>query len=360
MLCEVLERIVTQILRRARVPLTAKRLADVLDGAVSADNVTEVCIKMVSEGVLERWGDDAYALKGMRHILSRNLLITQEYQALGMTLLRVAEKTIVHYIPREAEHRFLEVRKSLIGKRAGLGLFLRSSRALPQGAVICEYVGRVLRRPPKESEQSAYVVKLRTAPIYVDGVDEKGEHLSLATFINDNGPTAANVEMREYDIHAGRVFVVANRDLLPGEEVLCTYGSKYWGYSSYAEILQNLNNLSRKRRRSGDEESDGDEADFMRDFVFPCRRCGEQVTKRLMSLHHRTCGDHQVTQKLLHLNCLPFNDSTAMENRSKVLPGGRQRALRRAKHFVDLADPQTFALSHEDVVGDLTFSWSRA
>ncbi|ESL05067.1 hypothetical protein TRSC58_07331 [Trypanosoma rangeli SC58] len=294
----------------------------------------------------------------MSCIVPRNLLITEEYQALGMTLLRVAEKTLVHYIPQEAEHRFFEVRKSMISDKAGLGLFLRSSRALRQGAVICEYVGRVLHRLPKNSSQGVYTVKLRTAPIYVDGVDENGSHLSLATFINDNGPAAANVEMREYDMHPGRVFVVASRDLAPGEEVLCTYGSRYWGFSSYDEILQSQQSASRKRKRHNDDDPSGGEEDDFGDFVFPCRRCGEQMPRRLMSLHHRTCGDHLVHQKLLHLNSLPFNDSTAMENRSKVLPTGRLRALRRAKHFVDLEDPQTFALSHEDVVGDLIFSWS--
>ncbi|KAH9578095.1 SET domain [Trypanosoma melophagium] len=360
MICEVLERIVTQILRRARIPLTPRRLSDALGGAVSIENINEICLNMLDEGILERWGDDAFVVRGMNRVVCRNLLVTQEYQALGMTLLRVAEKTLVQYIPREAEHRFFEVRKSLVGERAGLGLFLRSSRALPQGAVVCEYVGRVLNRPPKGVEQSIYVVKLRTAPIYVDGVNEKGEHLSLATFINDNGPIAANVEMREYEMLSGRVFVVASRDLHPGEEVLCTYGSNYWGYSSYAEILRNLNSPSKKRKRRKDEDSDLDEVDFLRDFIYPCRRCGEQVARRLMMLHHRTCGDHLVTQKLYNLNCLPLSDSTAMENTSKVLPGGRQRALRRAKHFVDLEDPQTFALSHEDVVGDLTFSWAKA
>ncbi|RNF25775.1 putative high mobility group (HMG) box domain-containing protein [Trypanosoma conorhini] len=360
MLCEVLERIVMQILRRARVPLTARRISDALGGVVSADNIAAVCLKLLADGLMVKWGDDAYVPKSMTRIVPRNLLITEEYQALGMTLLRVAEKTLVHYIPQEAEHRFFEVRKSMISDKAGLGLFLRSSRALPQGAVVCEYVGRVLHRPPKNSHQGVYVVKLRTAPIYVDGVDENGDHLSLATFINDNGPAAANVEMREYDMHSGRVFVVASRDLFPGEEVLCTYGSGYWGFASYDEILRNGHGASRKRSRHGDDDPTGDEEDDFGDFVFPCRRCGEQMPRRLMPLHHRTCGDHLVYQKLLHLNCLPFNDYTAMENRSKVLPAGRVRALRRAKHFVDMGDPQTFALSHEDVVGDLTFSWSAA
>ncbi|EKG04349.1 hypothetical protein TCSYLVIO_004592 [Trypanosoma cruzi] len=360
MLCEVLERIVTQILRRARIPLTAKRISDALGGVVSVENITAVCLKLVAEGVLAKWGNEAYSVKFMSRLVPRNLLITEEYQALGMTLLRVAENTLVHYIPQEAEHRFFEVRRSTVSEKAGLGLFLRSSRALPQGAVICEYVGRMLHRPPKKTNQSVYIVKLRNVPAYVDGVDENGEHLSLATFINDNGPAAANVEMREYDMHSGRVFVVASRDLVPGEEVLCTYGSRYWGYSSYDEIVRNLNGLSRKRKRQRDHEFDeGDEEDFG-DFLFPCRRCGEQLPRRLMSLHHRTCGDHLVNQKLLHLNCLPLNDFTAMENRSKVLPTGRLRALRRAKHFVDLGDPQTFALSHEDVVGDLVFSWCAA
>lgn len=347
----------TQILRRACVPLTPKRIADALGGAVWVDNIAAVCLKLVADGVVEKWSDDAYVLRPASRAVLSNLLITREYQALGMTLLRVGEKTLVQYIPREAEHRFFEVRKSSICDKAGLGLFLRSSRALPQGAVVCEYFGRVLHRLPKVSEQSVYIVRLRTQPVYVDGVNERGEHLSLATFINDNGPAAANVEMREYDMHSGRVFVVARRDLLPGEEVLCTYGSRYWGFSSYDEILQSLKNASQRRKRHRDEEfDDGDEC--LRNFVFPCRRCGEHLPKRLMALHHHTCGDHLVTQKLIHLNCLPFNDFTAMENRNKALPNRRSRALRRAKHFVNLADPQTFALSHEDVVGDLTFSWS--
>ncbi|PWV07330.1 hypothetical protein C3747_103g75 [Trypanosoma cruzi] len=153
MLCEVLERIVTQILRRARIPLTAKRISDALGGVVSVENITAVCLKLVAEGVLAKWGNEAYSVKFMSRLVPRNLLITEEYQALGMTLLRVAENTLVHYIPQEAEHRFFEVRRSTVSEKAGLGLFLRSSRALPQGAVICEYVGRMLH-PPAEENQS--------------------------------------------------------------------------------------------------------------------------------------------------------------------------------------------------------------
>ncbi|SCU70094.1 SET domain containing protein, putative [Trypanosoma equiperdum] len=352
MICKVLERIVKQILQRACIAMTARRLADILHGVVSVDNMTAVCLKMTESGVLERWGDDAFVLKDSSNAAVRNILVTPEYQDLGMTVLRVGERKVVKYIPREAEHRFFEVRQSILGRRAGLGLFLRSSRALRQGTVMCEYTGRLLRRPPKEHEQSIYVVRLRTAAYFVDGVDENGEHLSLATFINDNGPEAANAAMQEYDMLAGRVFVVAARDIDPGEEVFCTYGSTYWGCSSYDELHHKINGGQRKRPRDDDPD------EFSCDFFYRCRRCGEEVTKRLMSLHARTCGDKLVKKKLISLNCLPFNEFTAMENSSKVLPASRQRMLRRAKHFVDLEEPQTFGLSHEDVVGDVTFTWS--
>ncbi|KAG8346767.1 SET domain [Trypanosoma vivax] len=350
MICKVLERIVKQILERARIPMTARRLVDVLDGVVTLDNMTGVCNRMLKKGILEPWGKEAFVLRGKRDDATRNLLITPEYQELGMTLLCIGPNLFVQYIPPEFEHRFLEVRQSLIGKHAGLGLFLRSTRALRQGTVICEYTGRILRRPPKESEQSVYVVRLRTESIYVDGLSEFGEHLSLATFINDNGPNAANAVMQEYNSLAGRVFVVASRDLLPGEEVFCTYGSKYWGYSSYSELMESLSKRPRKRERS-------EETDITGDFFYPCRRCGEDVTKRLLPLHASNCGDSMVKRKLQNLNPLPFNEFTAMENSSKLCKRGRLQMLRRAKHFVNMEEPQTFALSHEDVVGDLTFTW---
>nr|CCC93924.1 conserved hypothetical protein [Trypanosoma congolense IL3000] len=352
MICEVLERIVTEILERACMPMSAKRLAGVMCDVVTVDNMTAMCLRMLDNGVLERWGDDAFALRCKNKVVLRNLLITSEYQTLGMTMLPIGEGKFLKYIPRDSEHRFFEVRQSVLGTGAGLGLFMRPTRALRQGTVMCEYVGRILRRLPRSRELGTYVVRLRTASFFVDGVNERGEHLSLATFINDSGPNAANAVMREYDTLPGRVFVVATRDIRPGEEIFCTYGSTYWGYSTYDELQHSIRTEQRKRQR--DEARD----DFCCDLFFRCRRCGEEVTKRLLSLHNITCGDELVKKKMTHLNCLPFNEFTSMENINKVLPSNRYRTLKRAKHFVNLTDPQTFGLSHEDVVGDLTFTWS--
>lgn len=423
MLYEVLGRIIGVLCLHTGCPLSAQRIAAVLDGLFDEDLVEGVCLRMQSEGKLFHVCDGAYTVRSM---LSRTtytqILVSREYQELGMTLMDVDNNNWARCIPPEAEHRFLEIKPSTIGGDSGMGLFVRHHRRIPLGCVFCEYRGRQLERLPLRLEQGMYVVHVRNTDTYIDGVSAEGEHLSLATFINDNGPQRANAEMMEYAKHPGRVFVVANRDIHPGEEVFVLYGATYWGFTSYSELARRAHQEQqlrsqqqqqpyrphgdalrrdvqqgsqgtahpvqatggvrggRKRGRAGDaattaaasadQRSDdrggheGREAKtqhFLRiDVARACRCCGDLTIGRAAQLHSQHCDDPLVKTELMHLDCMPHNEYTAIDVPHIILSTSRTKALRRARALVSMADPHTFSHTHTDVIRDLEFTFEEA
>ncbi|CCW70098.1 unnamed protein product [Phytomonas sp. Hart1] len=356
MLYEALTRIISDMCLRIGTPLTVKRVSFLLCNLIDDDLVDALCLRMLHDGILVKCTEETFTTRNMAKISVLNSLITEEYQHLGMILMQVNERSWVRYIPLTAEHRFFELRPSSIGADAGLGLFLRSSRRIPQGCVLCEYRGRLLKALPRTAENGTYVVRVRNTASYLDGVTEDGlQHLSLATFINDNGPLRANAAMTEYNRHPGRVFVVANRDIQPREEIFVVYGATYWGFTSYAELKKAEAKRS-KRRRTPVE----DDAMSCHNLIMPCRRCGDNIVRRSLHLHSEHCGDSLINKKLLHLDCLPFHDFTAADVSFKVLYEHRKKALQRAKSFVNLSEPQTFSHTHEDAVGNLEFTFKES
>lgn len=373
MLYEALAKVIAEMCLYIGTPLTPQRISQLLDHVINEDLLLYTCLRMVSEGKLVRFAENAYTLRSLQSQCRTSLLVSGEYQELGMTLLRTSETTVARYIPADAEHRFFEIKPSTIGGDAGLGLFVRSTRRIPQGCVLCEYSGRTLKTLPSFVEHGVYVVRVRNTSTFIDGVTIDGNHLSLATFINDNGPESANAGMMEYDLHPGRVFVVAVRDIAPGEEIFVLYGATYWGFSSYEELRQKLaksrrhrasalasrsSASSRKRSRRHRDSNSDDEGDWNEhNFTYSCRRCRDTLVHRAAQLHQRHCGDPLVQRRLLHLDCMPMSEFTALTPAWKVISHGRNKALRRTQTFVSLADPQTFSHTHEDVVRDLEFSF---
>ncbi|CCW63200.1 unnamed protein product [Phytomonas sp. EM1] len=356
MLYEVFTRIISDMCLRIGTPLTVKRISFLLCNLIDEDLVDALCRRMLNEGILVRCTEDALTTRTMAKISVVNSLITEEYQQLGMTMMQVNERSWVRYIPPTSEHRFFELKPSSISADAGLGLYVRTTRRIPQGCVLCEYRGRLLKVLPKNIENGTYVVRVRDTACYLDGVTEDGsQHLSLATFINDNGPLKANAAMMEYSGHPGRVFLVANRDIQPGEEIFVVYGAKYWGFTSYAELREKAKKRSKRSRDLVE-----DDAIAWRDLIMPCRRCGDNIVRRSLRLHSEYCGDPLVKKKLLHLDCLPFHDFTAADVSCKVLYERRNKTLQRAKSFVKLSEPQTFSHTHEDAVGDLEFTFKES
>lgn len=237
MVYAILCKVIAEICHQVCIPLTPKEISHILFEVVDEDMVELVCRYMCMEGKLVRCLHHTFTLRrlviGGQH--RANILISSEYQQLGMQMLETAPASFTRYIPPQCEHRFLEIRPSTIGKAAGMGLFVRSTRKIPQGCIFCEYRGRQLRSLPGHDKERLYVVQVRNTSTFIDGVTSGGEHLSLATFINDNGPEHMNAGMMEFNVHPGKVFLVAARDLNPGEEIFVLYGPKYWGFQSYGE-----------------------------------------------------------------------------------------------------------------------------
>ncbi|KAG5490856.1 hypothetical protein JKF63_00978 [Porcisia hertigi] len=348
MLYEALSRVIGDMCVRLGVPLTLRSISLLLDNAIHEEILDVACQRMVKEGKLIHVDKDAYTTRNMRFACRVNLLISREYQRLGMTLMQIDGRSEVRYIPAGAEHRFFEVKPSSIGAQAGLGLFLRSTRRVPQGCVLCEYRGRTLTSAAGGAAKGVYVVRVRSSGTFIDGVTATGEHLSLATFINDHGPLRANAQLMEYDSHSGRVFIVAIRDISPSEEIFVLYGATYWGFSSYEELGQHLRPPSAPVSNATTALSQGSK----------CRKCGETVPWRALRLHNDVCGDPLTSMLLLNLDCLPRSEYTAVSTAGRILAGERVRSFHKATSLVSLSDPQTLAHTSEDIVQDLEFCFT--
>lgn len=106
----------------------------------------------------------------------------------------------------------LDVRRS----SAGLGLFTAS--AIPKGACIIEYVGRILAPDEEYSSRSKYLFEV-SAKKTIDGSDRTNK----ARYINHScKPNCEPV------VHRGRVFIMAKRKIKPEEELTYDYGQDYF------------------------------------------------------------------------------------------------------------------------------------
>lgn len=350
MLSEKLCDVVVDMCKRAGVPISVAQMHGLLDSFVEMELIEAACVELTLDGVLTCFKKDYYFFTKWKAWVFCNMLVSKEYQRLGMSVLHLGALKYVRHIPAEAEHRFLEVRPSSIGEHAGMGLFVRPSRTIPQGCILCEYTGRRLQRPPSDSRKGTYVVHVKSTSEYIDGVNEDGDNLSLASFINDDGPGRMNAGMVEFSSHPGRVFVVAHRDILADEEVFVLYGATYWGVESY----DRLPSVFKPKRRTRGMD---DDCFLAINFLRRCRRCEKDYLFRTALMHEKTCQDGLAEAKVTNLSCTPKSHCTAISTNERLLPRVRQRALRVALSLVDLSDPQTFSHSCEDLVRDLEFSF---
>lgn len=106
----------------------------------------------------------------------------------------------------------LRVRRS----SAGLGLFTES--AIPKGACIIEYVGRQVSKEESETSKSKYLFEISKKKT-IDGKPKWNK----AGYINHSCRPNA-----ESEIHSGRVFILATRNIKPGEELVYDYGKEYF------------------------------------------------------------------------------------------------------------------------------------
>lgn len=99
--------------------------------------------------------------------------------------------------------------------RAGLGLF--AEEAIPKGACIIEYVGRVISKEEEYESKSKYLFEIHSR-LTIDGKPRQNK----AGYINHSCRPNAEPEIRKH-----RVFIMARRAIRSGEEITYDYGKEY-------------------------------------------------------------------------------------------------------------------------------------
>ena len=105
-------------------------------------------------------------------------------------------------------------------KRSAYGLGLFAAGPIKKGEVVAEYWGPIISEEEVVRHRGKYLFELdnRTA---IDGSGRK----NVARYINHSClPNCEPVE----DSKQSRVFIVAKRDIKPGEEFGYDYGREYW------------------------------------------------------------------------------------------------------------------------------------
>lgn len=103
-------------------------------------------------------------------------------------------------------------------KRASAGLGLFATRLYKKGERVIEYVGRTVSQEEATTSRSKYLFEI-SAKKTIDGKPK----INTAGYINH-----ACRPNCESDIVAGRVFINAIKNILPGEEFTYDYGKEYF------------------------------------------------------------------------------------------------------------------------------------
>ena len=113
------------------------------------------------------------------------------------------------YVPGDFD---LQVKRS----SAGFGLF--TNEPIPKGACIIEYTGRTLEPGEEFTARSKYLFEV-SAKKTIDG----SPRWNIARYINHSCRPNS-----EPEIHKGRVFIFAKRNIKAGEELAYNYGKDYF------------------------------------------------------------------------------------------------------------------------------------
>ena len=110
---------------------------------------------------------------------------------------------------------------------SGQGLF--SKAFIPKGAKVVEYKGRVStwKEVRHNNGENAYIYFMNRNHV----IDASKAKTSFARYSNDaKGLTriAGLANNAEYVEEGKRVFIIAKRDIQPGEEIFVGYGAEYW------------------------------------------------------------------------------------------------------------------------------------
>jgi uncharacterized protein len=120
----------------------------------------------------------------------------------------------------------LTVKTSTI-PNAGKGLFTK--KPIAKGTRITEYQGKISTWKDADHDEgmNAYIYFVNRNHV----IDAKGNKTAFAHFANDGVGYKRIKGVKnnsEYVVEKKRVFIVAIKDIQPGEEILVGYGKDYW------------------------------------------------------------------------------------------------------------------------------------
>jgi uncharacterized protein len=120
--------------------------------------------------------------------------------------------------PAPARRRYAPGGFDVAVKRSSAGFGLFADEAIPKGACIIEYTGRVLEPGEEFTARSKYLFEI-SAKKTIDG----SPRWNTARYINHSCRPNSEAE-----IYKGRVFIFAKRAIKPGEELAYNYGKSYF------------------------------------------------------------------------------------------------------------------------------------
>ena len=117
-------------------------------------------------------------------------------------------------------------------KGAGKGLFVNT--LIKRGEKVVEYTGDIITWKECERRNNEFTDGIGAYYFYINEkkcIDAQNHLDSMARYCNDaNGfskiPGLKN--NARFEIIKGRVFIIASRNLKPGDEVFVAYGREYW------------------------------------------------------------------------------------------------------------------------------------
>jgi SET domain-containing protein len=124
----------------------------------------------------------------------------------------------------------LKVKKSQI-PGAGKGLF--TTHAIPKGEVVCEYEGEritwkeCLKRNEDQIGKGAYYFYINAR----NCVDAQYTLWAHGRYANDAAGLTRVIGLKnnaEYEVRKNVPYIVATRNIKPGEEIFVSYGKDYW------------------------------------------------------------------------------------------------------------------------------------
>lgn len=116
-----------------------------------------------------------------------------------------------------AKGKYVPGEWTLAVKRSSAGLGLFAGERIPKGACVIEYVGRTVSKEESETSKSKYLFEISKTKT-IDGKPK----INKAGYINH----ACNPNC-ETEIAKGRIFVMAIKDIKPGDELTYDYGKEY-------------------------------------------------------------------------------------------------------------------------------------